>query len=477
MLARYLWRREGGYGELLVIAIPLVLSTSSWTIQRFVDRMFLTWYSQEAIAAVLPAGILSFSLLSVFLGTAAYVGTFVAQYHGAGQKEQVGAVIWQGMYIALLGGIFHLMLIPFSQMIFDLIGHAQELRCHEVPYFRILRWSAFASIACSSMGGFYSGRGRTWPILWVNVSATVVNTICNYVLIFGKCGFPRMGVSGAALGTVISQYVSLAVYVVLLSQREHNKTYRTMRSRSFRPALFLRLLRFGLPNGLQFFIDIAGITVFTLLIGRLGKIPAAATAIAFNINMLAFMPMIGIGIGVSVTVGKYQGMGRPHLSARSVWSGFTICILYMSSMAAAYIFLPWVFIAPFATHADPRTFGPVRDLTTRLLQFVALYSVFDTLNIIFASGLKGAGDTLFVMIMVGIVSVVSLIIPSFIFLLLLGWGIYTAWLILTVYVTILGFAFLARFLRGSWRAMKVIEERPPSLPATLPPSPGPELDP
>ncbi|MEW6357856.1 MAG: MATE family efflux transporter [Planctomycetota bacterium] len=477
ILARYLWRREGGYRELLVVAIPLVLSTASWTIQHFVDRMFLTWHSQEAIAAVLPSGILSFTLLSVFLGTASYVGTFIAQYEGAGQRERVGPIIWQGMYVAVVGGLIHLMLIPLSKPIFDLIGHSADIRGHETTYFRILCWAAFATIACSSMGGFYSGRGKTWPILWVNVGATVVNTISNYVLIFGKWGFPEMGVGGAALGTVLSQYFSLAVYVVLLRRRRHNETYNTMSAKRFRPALFLRLLRFGLPSGLQFFIDIAGIAVFTLLVGRLGKIAAAATSIAFNINMLAFMPMIGIGIAVSVLVGKYQGMERPRLSARSVWSGFAICMIYMSSVAAAYVLLPWVFIAPYATHADRETFEPVRKLTVRLLQFVALYSVFDTLNIIFASGLKGAGDTFFVMVMVGVVSVVSLILPCIVFLMLLDGGIYAAWVILTVYVIVLGFAFLGRFLGGRWRTMKVIEERPPTLPATLPPAPGPEIEP
>ena len=77
------WYAEGGYGEVLRIAIPLIISTGSWSVQHFVDRMFLTWYSPEAIAAAMPAGILNFTITCIFIGTASYVGTFVAQYYGA----------------------------------------------------------------------------------------------------------------------------------------------------------------------------------------------------------------------------------------------------------------------------------------------------------------------------------------------------------------------------------------------------------
>lgn len=464
---RWHWRRPGGYRELLTIAAPLVLSTASWTIQHFVDRMFLTWYSQEAMAAVLPSGILSFALLSLFIGTASYVSTFVAQYHGAGRNEQIGAILWQGMYVAAAAGMLYMGLIPLSGPIFRLVGHDPTVRVHEVVYFRVLCYGAFPAIACSAMSGFYSGRGKTWPVMWVNVLATVVNTFLNYVLIFGHWGFPEMGVRGAALGTVASQYVSCLVYLLLLSQRSHDETYRTFGARRLRPRLLGRLLKFGLPNGLQFFIDIAGFAFFVLLVGRLGKVPLAATNIAFNINMLAFMPMIGIGITVSVLVGKYQGMRKPDLASRSVWSGFVLCEAYMASIAAAYVLLPGLFLAPYAKNADPVTFAPVRELTVVLLRFVAFYSIFDTLNIIFAAGIKGAGDTRFVVFMVGIVSVICLVLPSYVFLNLLGCGIYTAWVIVTVYVVVLGASFLWRFLAGAWRSMRVIEGHPPSLPSTF----------
>src|SRR5271169_2838719 len=106
------WNAEGGYRQILVIASPLILSTGSWSLQHFVDRMFLAWYSPESLAASTPAGILNYTVMSLFIGTAGYVSTFVAQYHGAGRPERIGPSVWQGIYISAIGAIAMALLIP-----------------------------------------------------------------------------------------------------------------------------------------------------------------------------------------------------------------------------------------------------------------------------------------------------------------------------------------------------------------------------
>lgn len=118
--------------------LPLILSTGSWAVQHFVDRMFLTWYSPEAIAAAMPAGILNFTLMSFFIGTASYVSTFVAQYHGAGMRHRIGPVLWQGIYFSMLGGVLVLCLIPLAAPVFDLVGHDEAVRRNEIVYFQVL---------------------------------------------------------------------------------------------------------------------------------------------------------------------------------------------------------------------------------------------------------------------------------------------------------------------------------------------------
>ena len=171
------WNGKGGYQEVITLAIPLVLSTSAWSVQHFVDRMFLTWYSNEAIAAAMPAGILNFAIMSFFIGTACYVNTFVAQYYGAGRYSRIGPALWQGMYIALLGGLIVLCLIPFARTIFSLVGHDTAVQKNEVIYFQYLCLGSAPVIASLSLAGFFSGRGKTWPVMWVNTFATAVNLI------------------------------------------------------------------------------------------------------------------------------------------------------------------------------------------------------------------------------------------------------------------------------------------------------------
>jgi MATE family multidrug resistance protein len=452
------WSTAGGYREVLVIAIPLILSTGAWSVQHFVDRMFLSWYSPEAIAATMPAGMMSFAVMSLFLGTASYVSTFIAQYYGAKRFDRIGPALWQGVYIAVLGGLIQISFIPFAETIFRFVGHDPLVQRYEVQYFQILCIGGFPFVASSALSGFFSGRGRPWPVMWVNACATVVNLVLDYALIFGAWGFPEWGIQGAAIATVISGAFSFFVFLALIATKAHAERYNTLKGWRPERELFGRLVRFGFPSGVQFFLEMAGFTIFILLVGRLGINSLAATNIAFNINTLAFMPMIGCGIAVSVLVGQYLGGERPDLAQRSAYSGFHMTFLYMTSIAAAYVLVPDIFVAPFAAQADPKSMAEVCHLAVILLRFVALYSIFDTMNIIFASAIKGAGDTRFVMLMILILSAVILVLPAYIAIVILGYGLKIAWGIGTAYVVVLGFVFFLRFRRGKWKTMRVIEQ-------------------
>jgi MATE family multidrug resistance protein len=465
------WHGESGYRDVLVLAIPLILSTSAWSIQHFIDRMFLTWYSPEAVAASMPAGLLNFTFISIFQGIAGYVGTFVAQYYGAGMHKRIGPSIWQGNYVALAGGAFLLLLIPLAQPFFNWVGHDPLVQTNEITYFKILCLGGFPVIASAALSSFFSGRGKTWPIMWINFLATGVNLLGDYLLIFGHWGFPEMGIKGAAIASVISAFVAFLVYLLLFARPEYNHKYHLLSGWRFDRELFGRLWRFGFPNGLQFFLDMAGFTAFLFFVGRLGTENLAATNIAFNINTLAFMPMIGFGIAVSILVGQNLGKNRSDLAERSVYAGFHLTLLYMGAIAACYMFLPQIFLAPFAANAKPEEFDRIREIAVVLLRFVAIYSLFDAMNIIFASAIKGAGDTRYVMRMIVVLSSTLLVIPSYIALVKFNANIYVAWTILTVYVIILGFAFLFRFLGGKWKTMRVIEEIPEGLPVNYPENP------
>ena len=274
--------------------------------------------------------------------------------------------------------------------------------------------------------------------------------------IFGNFGFPELGIAGAAIATISSGGFAFLMFLMLILSRRYDRIYHTRRTWRLDRELFGRLMRFGFPNGVQFFVDIFGFTAFILLIGRLGTVALAATNIAFNISLLAFMPMLGLGLAISIMVGQYIGKGRVDLAQRSVTSGLVLSFAYMGSIALIYILIPGVFVSIFSSKSDPALFGRIQEMAVTLLRFVALYSLFDTLNVVYASAIKGAGDTRYVMIMILIMSWCVLVIPSYLALVVFSLGVYTAWVFITVYVVILGFGFLFRYRGGKWKNMRVI---------------------
>ncbi|MCM8758615.1 MAG: MATE family efflux transporter [Candidatus Omnitrophica bacterium] len=447
------------FKEVIVLAFPLIISTSAWTIQHFVDRMFLAWYSTQAVAASMPAGLLNMLTTSIFVGTAVFTETFVAQYYGAKQFDRIGSVMWQGIYIGLIGAIFHLALIPFAAPLFHIIGHAPDVIWLEIVYYQTLCLGAGAVIASGAVAGFFAGRGKTKQVMIATLFQTLVNIFLDYVLIFGKFGVPALGMKGAGLASVISAYCHLIFLLILATKQKNERDYKIYSSWKPEKELFKRILRFGIPSGLQGTIDLAGFTIFLLLLGKIGTIPLAATNIAFNINTLAFMPMIGIGMAVSILVGQNIGANNPQKAQLCTWTGFVITFSYMFILAILYVTIPDIFIKPFSFKADPFEFEQIQHIAVILLRFVAFYSLFDGMNIIFASALRGAGDTKFIMLAVAFLSILVLIVPSIIFIVFLKKGIYIAWTIATIYVIALALMFFLRFKQGKWKTMKVIEKR------------------
>jgi multidrug resistance protein, MATE family len=275
VIPRPFWRGDGGGRQVLLLAYPLILSQMSFTIQVFVDRLFLTWYSAEAVAGAVTALFVVWAVMGLCIGTGEYATTFVAQYLGSGRPERIGAVIWQGIYFAAVAGLVIAALQPLAEPVFEMAGHAEELRVHEVVYAEILLVGGFPIVLMATLASFFAGRGKTVVILVVNVLATVVNGVFDYLWIFGYGGFPRMGVAGAAYATVVSQAFGAAVYLCVILRAEYRARHGTLSGWRFEPALFGRLLRFGIPAGLQFSMEILAFALFMVIIGRLGTAPRA----------------------------------------------------------------------------------------------------------------------------------------------------------------------------------------------------------
>ena len=467
---------EGGWREVLKIAFPLILSTSAMTLQMFVDRVFLMWYDRDAMSAAMLGGILSFVPFSLFLGTATYASTFVSQYDGAKMRSRIGPAVWQSIYFSIAAGLIMVAIALFNKPIIALVGHEQKIANYELIYFKIMLLGAMPGILDSAISCFLTGRGKTWVVMWINAVKTATNIALDYVMIFGHFGFPKWGIAGAAIATIIASIISCVIYFIIFLWPATRRQFYTA-NYAFDKELFGRLMKFGLPSGMQFMLDILGFTLFVVFIGRIDPVSFAASSMVLQINTLSFMPMIGFGMATSVLVGRAIGAGKPHIAQKSTFAAAKLTFGYMIVVAAGYWLFPDLFMLPFKAGASAGQMDAMKPIARTLLYFVSFYCIFDTGNIVFSAALKGAGDTKFVMYISIWLNWLIMVIPSWLAVTFLHGTarLYVAWLALAGYVCALAILFLLRFLAGKWKTMRVIEKTP-TLPTSIPAVPTVETE-
>ena len=449
----------GGSRELLTLALPLIVSQGFMTVQVFVDALLLSWHDPREMAASFPAVMwywLAFALPQV---TAGYVSTFVAQYTGAGRPERVGPAVWQGIHFAVAAGLAFLLMVPAAPDLIALGGHTPALQVLESTYLRCLCFAALPMLVMTAVNGFFSGRGRTWTVLAIEVAGTAVNIALALVLIFGRLGFPEMGIAGAGWATVAGSWTSALVAVGLLLRREFRGEFQTLRGWRPERELFGRLMKYGGPAGVQAFLDVLVFHVFVQMVGRLGEAAVGATTMTMRLNMVAFMPMMGLGQAVAILVGQRLGADRPDLAERSAYTGLKWGFGFMCVVAAVYLLIPGVLVGIFEGGRDPAQFAAVAAVVPTMLACAAVYSVADSVNVSFSFALRGAGDTRFVSLLTFALAWPIMVVPTAL-VVWSGGSIYLAWGFATAYIVAMALCFTLRFRTGKWKSMRVIEAAP-----------------
>jgi MATE family multidrug resistance protein len=452
------WSRPDGLREVLTLALPLVISSLSWTIMQTIDRILLFGYSKEAVAAVFPAGWMALAVLCLPLGLTTYINTFVSQYHGADWAERIGVAVWQGVFVAVLSIPLMLLATPLAPDIFAWADHPPAIMVQEISYFEIHLWGNGAILLSSSLSAFFTGRGKVATVMIVDLLGAAMNVGLDIVWIYGYLGFPRAGIVGAAWATVVALWLKTLIYFALFLAPRHQATFHTWAGCRFDPELFRRLIRFGGPNGVQMMLENGGWSFLALLLGRFGATALEASSLVFAINGLVFMPVWGVGIAATTLVGQRMGMREPDRAARAAWSAFAVGTVYMFLFSALFVATPDLMLDIYHV-IDTHEMSPeLHDTSVILLRFVAFYCLFDTMNVIFAGALKGAGDTRFVMgvtVIMGGLPLATIWMGTHHHFL----GLYDAWAIMTGVVCSTGLTFMARFIQGKWRRMRVIEEK------------------
>jgi MATE family multidrug resistance protein len=450
------WRSEGGPGELLTLALPLILSSSIWTVQTTIDRILLSYLGTEAVSGAVFAVMIFWTPFILFFNTASYASTFVAQYFGAGRPQRIGPVVWQALYFSVLAGQGFLILTLFAEPIARLLDSDVIVQGLIETYFCCLCFSALPTLIVAAVSGFFSGRGDSWTVLLINAAGLLVNAVLDYLWIFGHGGFTAWGIAGAGWATVVGMWCSAMLALGLMLRTRYREEYGTLSGWRFEGALFRRLMHFGLPSGLQWLIDGLAFTTFFLVVGKLGPVERDASSLAFSMNAVAFLPMFGLAQGVSILVGQRLGHDRPDLAERSTWNGSFLAWLYMTAVALLYVLAPGLFLRFFDGGKDQEQWSQVALVVPVLLRFVAVYSLVDSLNLTLSFALRGAGDTRFVTLVSLTLSWPIMVLPTALAW-YHGWGLYWAWTFASAYIVLQAIVFLIRFRQGKWKSMRVIE--------------------
>ena len=449
---------SGPRGDVVRISLPLVLSMGATTVMEFTDRVFLGRYSLDALAAAVPSGLMVLLVMTMFIGTGGYVSVFVAQYTGAGRLDKVGRVLWQGMYFALAATIVLLICSAGGSFVFDLMKHSPAVRELEVDYFSILCRFAGFHVLGAVFSGFFMGLGRTRPVMLVTLLGMCLNIPLDYCLINGVWIFPQWGMQGAAVATGTSWVVVATILGGLVFSPGNARDFSLFASIRLHTPLLMRLVRFGSPNGFQFFLDIFAFTVFTAIVGHIGVQDLAATNIVLNINGIAFMPLIGFSLGTSTLVGQALGAGSPRRAERVTMASLQIAAVYTVCVAVAYLLFPEDLLALFKPVGfTTGEYAHVMETGKGLLYIVLVYLGFDVMTFVFAGTLKGAGDTAYIMKVTAIAAFGCMLVPLSLGILWKGYGIWFAWSCVLCYIVFLSMSMMFRYRFGKWREMLVIE--------------------
>jgi len=453
------------YLDILKLVWPLALGMVNNAAMQFVDRAYLARASMASLEAVLPASTLAWVFLSFFQSVVGYSGVFVAQYHGAENAALCRRSCWAGMFIALLSGLLLVPCIPLGGWVFARTSASCEVGALARSYYDIVMAGGVFLLGQMAASSYFTGRGRTRLLFWINLCGNILNVALDPLLIFGYDGcvagmplrVPRLGIAGAAYATVIAQFVQFVVLgVALLQSVRVRAEERVCVSEPTLLRLCLRILRFGVPAGGYEILNMASFTTFVFITGRVGDLAFAVSNACFSVNYLLFAPMIGFSLGVQTLVGQARGRGDDVGAAMALRRTTDLAVVFVVACCAVTLALHRPILALFAP-SEPALRDEFISLGRTLMMLMSGWVVFDAVDVVLSGALKGAGDTRFVFVWMLVTSFL-LWMPMVAAALILTHSIVVLWSTMILYVLIITFGSWWRWHRGKWRSIDLVFE-------------------
>jgi MATE family multidrug resistance protein len=379
--------------EFLRLAIPLASAQVAQLATGFVDTVIMGHLGRETLAAGALAAMTFFALVVTASGVVMGASPLVAEAYGAGQKTRVEQVARQGFWLSLFLAIPMMFLIGHIDVFMRQLGQAATTVTLANVYLDIMLWGFFPALGFAMLRGVVSALSHARPVMVIVIAGTLFNVVGNYVLGFGKFGFPRMELAGLALASVLTlwgMFLALAVYIL---KHKQLRTYHLFQNLyRLKPRILWELVRIGVPIGVFSALEIGLFTVVTYLMGIMGTDVLAAHQIVFQTINLIFMVPLGMSYATAARVGQWRGQKNLEGVRRAGYVSISIGAGFMALMTIVLLLFPQQVIGLYIDIRNPEN-ATVLALGIPMLTAAAVAQIFDGMQKTAYGALQGLQDT------------------------------------------------------------------------------------
>ncbi|QNK78791.1 MATE family efflux transporter [Winogradskyella undariae] len=380
----------------LRLASPVMLGMLGHTFVSFVDNVMVGQLGAAELAAVSLGNSFIFIAMSLGIGFSTAITPLVAEADTENDFDKGKSVFKHGLFLCTVLGLILFIILLFAKPLMYIMDQPKEVVDLAIPYLDLVAFSLVPLIVFQAFKQFSDGLSLTKYPMYATIVANLLNVAINYILIFGKFGFPEMGIVGAAVGTLVSRFVMVAYLWWLLAKREKSKAYVTnLKFFNLSKAPIKKLTNLGLPSALQMFFEVGIFTAAVWLSGTLGANAQAANQIALNLSSMTFMVATGLSVAAMIRVGNQKGLKDYSALKRIAESifmvGFIFAVLFALLFVVFHKFLPTMYV----DLDDPINIVDTTEVVTvaaTLLLAAAVFQITDSLQVIALGALRGLQD-------------------------------------------------------------------------------------
>ena len=362
----------------------------------FADNIMVGQLGTAELAAVSLGNSFVFIAMSLGIGFSTAITPLVAEAEGAGDALEARGLLQNGLVLCTVLGVALFGLVWLSKPLMYLMDQPEEVVVLAGPYLDLVAFSLIPLIIFQALKQFSEGLSKTRYPMYATILANVINVVLNYLLIFGSLGFPKLGIVGAAIGTLASRVFMVFFLWWIFKQRPFFKAFiENLRFRQVKKQLLRKIADLGFPSALQMFFEVAIFTAAIWMSGVLGKNPQAANQIALNLSSMTFMFGMGLGVAAMIRVGNQKGSGNYPELKRVATSIFLMTIILEVGFAVLFLLgrniLPTVYldVSDVANQADNME---VLAIAARLLLVAAFFQISDGIQVVVLGALRGLQD-------------------------------------------------------------------------------------